>query len=130
MLLDFPAPRIRAYAREIVIAEEAHAIVELGRANTRMKDFYDLWAIPKAMLFDGQALDTAIAATFERRATPIPAERPVALSATMAEDAQGQRRWRAYVESLELAVPDFAEVLADIWALLAPSCARLGQTDA
>ena len=43
----------------------------------------------------------------------------------MAEDADAQRRWPAYVESLELAVPDFAEVLDDIWALLAPSCVRL-----
>jgi Nucleotidyl transferase AbiEii toxin, Type IV TA system len=90
-----------------------------------MKDFYDLWAIPKAMPVDGQALDTAIAATFERRTTPIPAERPVGLSAAMAEDEQSQRRWRAYIESLELSVPDFSEVLDDIWALLAPSCVRL-----
>jgi hypothetical protein len=43
----------------------------------------------------------------------------------MAEDAAAQQRWRAYVESLELPVPDFTDVLEDIWALLAPSCVRL-----
>jgi len=41
-LLDFPAPHIRAYARETVISEEFHAMVLPGIANSRMKDLYDL----------------------------------------------------------------------------------------
>jgi predicted nucleotidyltransferase component of viral defense system len=41
VLLDFPAPHLKAYARETVIAEKFQAIVLLGRANSRMKDFYD-----------------------------------------------------------------------------------------
>jgi hypothetical protein len=43
VLLDFPAPKLRAYARESTIAEKLHALVELGLGNSRMKDFYDLW---------------------------------------------------------------------------------------
>ena len=39
-LLDLPAPRLRAYAPETVIAEKFQAMVALGRANSRMKDFY------------------------------------------------------------------------------------------
>jgi len=35
-LLDLPAPRLRTYARETVIAEKFQAMVALGRANTRM----------------------------------------------------------------------------------------------
>jgi Nucleotidyl transferase AbiEii toxin, Type IV TA system len=108
--------RIRAYPPAQVIAEKFQAVVALGLANGRMKDFYDLWAIPKAMPVDGRALDTAIAAPFERSATAIPAERPAGLSAAMSEDAQAQRRWRAYIQSLELAVPDYADVLDDIRA--------------
>jgi predicted nucleotidyltransferase component of viral defense system len=124
-LLGMERPSIRAYPPAQVIAEKFQAMVALGLANGRMKDFYDLWAIPKAMPIDDQALDTAIAATFERRTTPIPRERPSGLSAAMAEDAAAQQRWRAYAESLELPVPDFADVLEDIWALLAPSCKKL-----
>lgn len=41
-LLDFPAPRLRAYPRETVVAEKVEAMVQLGLANSRMKDFYDL----------------------------------------------------------------------------------------
>jgi predicted nucleotidyltransferase component of viral defense system len=44
-LLDMPAPRLRAYARETVIAEKFQAMVALGRANSRMKDFYDIWVL-------------------------------------------------------------------------------------
>ena len=124
-LLDMERPSIRTYPPAQVIAEKFQAMVALGLANGRMKDFYDLWAIPKALPIDDQALDTAIAATFERRTTPVPKERPSGLSAAMAEDAAAQQRWRAYVESLELPVPDFTDVLEDIWALLAPSCVRL-----
>lgn len=124
-LLDMERPSIRAYPPAAVIAEKFQAIVALGLANGRMKDFYDLWAIPKAMPIDERALDAAIAATFERRGTPVPGDCPVGLSEAMAQDADAQRRWRAYVDSLELPTLDFAEVLGDIWALLAPSCARL-----
>lgn len=124
-LLDMERPSIRTYPPAQVIAEKFQAMVALGLANGRMKDFYDLWAIPKALPIDDQALDAAIAATFERRTTPVPKERPSGLSAAMAEDAAAQQRWRAYVESLELPMSAFADVLEDIWALLAPSCVRL-----
>ncbi len=38
-LLDFPAPRLRAYPRETVVAEKFEAMVQLGTLNSRMKDF-------------------------------------------------------------------------------------------
>ena len=41
-LLDLPAPRLRVYPWEAVIAEKYHAIVELGLDNSRMKDYFDL----------------------------------------------------------------------------------------
>jgi len=43
----------------------------------------------------------------------------------MTNDNDAQRRWHAYIESLGLPALDFAEVLDDIWAVLAPSCKRL-----
>ena len=124
-LLGMDRPSIRAYPPAAVIAEKFQAVVALGLANGRMKDFYDLWAIPKAMPVDEAALDAAIAATFNRRTTPVPSDRPVGLSETMTQDADAGRRWRAYIESLELPALDFSEVLDDIWALLATSCSRL-----
>jgi hypothetical protein len=76
VLLDQPAPRLRTYPRESVIAEKFHAMVVLGRANSRMKDFHDIWVLKRTFEFKGDALARAIAATFGRRKTEIPAERP------------------------------------------------------
>ena len=41
-LLDFPAPVLRAYPKETVVAEKLEALTALGLLNSRMKDFYDL----------------------------------------------------------------------------------------
>jgi hypothetical protein len=41
-LLTNPAPRLKVYPRETVVAEKYQALVHLGLANSRMKDFYDL----------------------------------------------------------------------------------------
>ena len=44
-LLELPAPRIRAYPKETVVAEKLQAMIALGMGNSRMKDFYDLWVM-------------------------------------------------------------------------------------
>ena len=94
-LLDLPAPNIRTYPPATVIAEKFQAIVVLGIANGRMKDFYDLWAIPRSINVPDEELDAALAATFERRETAIPTERPAGLTQEMADDPNKQRQWKA-----------------------------------
>lgn len=93
VLLDFPAPRIRVYPKETVVAEKLQAIVALGAANGRMKDFYDLWMMSRHFAFDGATLAKAIGATFARRQTPLPTDVPVGLSREFAMDADVVRRW-------------------------------------
>jgi hypothetical protein len=103
VLLDQPPPRLLAYARETVVAEKFQAMVALGRANSRMKDFYDVWALSRSHAFDPGRLARAIAATFERRATPIPTEPPDALTPAFVADAAKRTQWRAFIADLELA---------------------------
>lgn len=43
MFGDMPAPTLRVYPRYTVVAEKLEAIISLGMANSRMKDFFDLW---------------------------------------------------------------------------------------
>ena len=62
VLLDFPAPHLRSYPRETVIAEKFQTMVMLGRANSRMKDYYDIWVLSHSYEFKGDALARAIAA--------------------------------------------------------------------
>src|SRR5260370_32969590 len=66
-LLDFGQPRLLGYTAESVVAEKFQAMVELEMANTRMKDFFDVWALSRNLEFDGVVLSRALAATFGRR---------------------------------------------------------------
>lgn len=96
-LLDFPAPRLRAYPRETVVAEKVEAMVQLGLANSRMKDFYDLVILSRMFPFDGELVVRALRATFERRGTPLPPGLPVALTAAFAQDPTKNTQWSAFV---------------------------------
>jgi len=129
-LLDLPAPSLLAYPPETVVAEKYQAMVSLGMVNTRMKDFFDLWAIAGTFAFDGAVLARAIQATFERRRTALPRELPVALTAGFAADKQVQ--WRAFLARthIALAPEPFDDVQARIATLvMAPTMALLaGQT--
>ncbi len=123
-LLDFPAPRVRAYPPASVVAEKFQAMVALGIANTRMKDFYDLYRLSETQEFDGETLTAAIRATFARRGTAIPSEPPLALSDAFAGDADKQAQWRAFVgrgqlDNVPATLADVTERLAAF--LLAPA---------
>jgi hypothetical protein len=72
-LLKFPAPKLHVYSKESVVAEKFEAMVKLGIANSRMKDFYDLWVLAQRFEFESATLAAAIQATFKtRRTTCIP----------------------------------------------------------
>jgi predicted nucleotidyltransferase component of viral defense system len=124
VLLDLPAPRLRAYARETVVAEKFQAIVALGRANTRFKDFYDLWMLSRTHIFDDDRLARAIRATFERRDTEIPLELPDALTSAFADDPLKRQQWAAFVEDLAAGPLDLGAVAADLAAFLMPHAAH------
>ena len=124
-LLDLPVPYIRSYPPASVIAEKFQAMVALGVANGRMKDYYDLWALPRNIEIAPDELDAAIAATFGRRGTPVPSGRPPGLSAAMVEDPAKQRQWIAYAASLDLEGLGLDVVVDAVWGLVGPSCERL-----
>lgn len=86
VLLDMPSPHLRAYPQETVIAEKLHAMVVLGMANSRMKDYYDVWMLTSASEPDPERLRRAIVATFARRGTPIPSLIPDGLSDDFTND--------------------------------------------
>ncbi len=96
-LLDLPAPRLRAYPRETVIAEKIEAMVQLGLANTRMKDFYDVFILSKMFEYEGPLLGRALQATFERRGTPLPTGLPIALTPAFTQDPTKNTQWAAFI---------------------------------
>jgi predicted nucleotidyltransferase component of viral defense system len=122
-LLDLPAPRLRAYAPETVIAEKFQAMVALGRANSRMKDFYDVWILTKIFDFAPDRLARAIAATFARRQTAIPTDLPDALTPAFAEDPLKQRQWAAFASDIDQAPGQLARVVDDLAPFLMDAAA-------
>ena len=103
-LLDLPAPALLVYPRETVVAEKYQAMVMLGIANSRMKDFYDLWTLARQFQFSGPVLCAAIRATFERRKTALPEQTPLALTSEFTGDRQKLTQWRAFLRKGNLAI--------------------------
>ena len=119
-LLDFPAPRLAMYPRETVVAEKFEAMVKLGLANSRMKDFYDIWALSREFDFDGGVLSAAIQATFKRRKTALTPTMPLALTLEFSSDPLKQTQWKAFVRRsrLKLATEGLEQVVAEIKSFL------------
>ncbi len=99
LLPTLPPPSLRAYPREVSLAEKFHAMVDLDRRNSRMKDFHDAWALSELFAFDGIRLQAAAAACFERRDTPWTAAAPGALTSAFYEDEEIASRWNRYLTS-------------------------------
>lgn len=131
--LEFPpllfeaGPRLRAYPKETVIAEKLEAIIALGRANSRMKDFYDLLALSRLFDFEGEALAAAIQATFNRRDTLLPDDIPDGLSRSFADDGSKIAQWTAFTvrEPLLIAAPTLAATIDEVAAFVLPPLAAL-----
>jgi hypothetical protein len=119
-MLEFPAPQLRAYPVYTVISEKFQAMVALGGANSRMKDFYDLWAIGRRFELDGGTLSRAIEATFARRKTTLPDGKPVALKPEFAEIPGKAAQWSAFVRRnrLNAAEISLSKAQASIAALV------------
>ncbi len=96
-LLELPGPQIRVYSPESVVAEKMEAIVSLGIANSRMKDFHDIWVLLKQFELNDALLAAAIKATFDRRRTPMPKAEPLGLTDEFASDLNKQRQWAAFL---------------------------------
>lgn len=114
LLDDLPAPRMNIYPRATVAAEKLEAIVHLGMANTRMKDYYDLRALAVEGELDTPMLGQAIAATFRRRGTTVPRETPLGLDREFAEDPAKQKQWAAFLQKNRLEAPSLPAVVAEI----------------
>jgi len=95
-MLDQEPPKLQGYPLETVIAEKYQAMVALDMANSRMKDFYDVWFIVSSQRFTGRNLGAAIKSTFQRRKTDLPTELPTALIEAFSSDQDKINQWKAF----------------------------------
>ncbi|WP_305806713.1 nucleotidyl transferase AbiEii/AbiGii toxin family protein [Stenotrophomonas sp. YIM B06876] len=112
LLEDLPVPQLRSYPKYTVVAEKFHAVCLLGMANTRMKDYFDLWVMLTEDALEPAEMRRAIKATFARRQLALPSATPSGLSDAFALDTAKQRQWAAFLQKNRLERLDLAEVLA------------------
>lgn len=123
-LLDFESPRLLGYPAEVTAAEKLHAIVVRGRANTRLKDYYDLYTAAGLGLLPAEPLAAAIVHTFQRRLTEIPVDCPEGLTRTFAEDRTSQAQWEAFKRKSSLKAPHLIVVTDRIAQFAVPAFER------
>lgn len=121
-LLDHAPPRIKAYPKESVVSEKLQTVVALGMANSRMKDYYDLWNMAKVFAFEGPLLVRAIKETFQRRNTDVPKDTPMGLSDEFAHDTIKTTQWKAFINKsgLQTGGDDLPKVVDELRAFLLP----------
>lgn len=120
MLSGFEAPRLRVYPRYTVVAEKLEALTSLGIANSRMKDYFDLWILLQHANFDGDTLRQAIEATFTRRKTKLTGNIPFGLTDAFAQDVQKQTQWQAFLKKNRLEVLALQDVMVALTTFLQP----------
>ncbi|UCZ57502.1 nucleotidyl transferase AbiEii/AbiGii toxin family protein [Desulfurispirillum indicum] len=122
VLLDYPPPLLRAYPRYTLVAEKTEAMVRLGLANSRLKDFYDIWLVSRLFSFEGSILQKALQNTFERRRTALPESIPFAFTPAFYDDAQKRIQWTAFVKKSKPSIPiyDLTTIITDISDFLVP----------
>lgn len=121
MLKDMPAPELRVYPQYTVIAEKFEAIVSLGMANSRMKDYFDLWVLLRNATLDSAILEQAVQATFKRRGTALLTDTPVGLSNQFSLDKSRVDLWDAFVGRNKLkaeSLPDTVTYLRERFVLI------------
>ena len=119
-LLDLPSPELKGYTPQTSIAEKFESIIRLGFANTRMKDFYDIWLLIQQFDFDRKELQGIIYQILKNRGTSIEAP-PIAFLETFYDNPIKKDKWNAFLRdishepvSLEKVVGDLSKFFANV----------------
>ena len=119
ILLDMDAPEIYAYSISSAISEKFEAIVSLGDANSRYKDFYDIYILGVRYDLDGAELKESIKETFEHRGTEF--DDIYAFTDDFLKSEIHQRRWKSFLKKKKaLVTVELDEVVSIIKVMLLP----------
>ncbi len=119
VLLDMEVPKIYAYSLASVIAEKFEAIVSLGYANSRYKDYYDIYILSNEFDFNGLELSVAIKETFKHRKTSF--DDIVIFEENFSEDRMRITRWKSFVKKKRAMTHlELTQVIEGIHGFLSP----------
>ena len=121
-LLDLPAPKLKGYTPQTSIAEKFESIIRLGFANTRMKDFYDIWLLIQQFDFDCKELQRIIHQVLKNRGTSVEIP-PIAFLENFYDNPIKKDKWNAFLRdishepiSLEKIAGDLSKFFANVFA--------------
>lgn len=77
LLDDMPEVSINAYSLETVVAEKFQTMIDRALANSRMKDFFDVYSILSSGKVDEGILSDAIVSVFNNRGTSYEDNHPI-----------------------------------------------------
>lgn len=118
LLDDTSDVSLLAYSLETVIAEKFQTLIDRGTANSRMKDFYDLYTILEQDRYDHILLKEAITATFANRNTHYQEDNQF-FTIEFGYNVGLKMRWQAFMKKLNASVkPSFEEVVVYIQSRL------------
>jgi predicted nucleotidyltransferase component of viral defense system len=122
LLAGLPTPTILMYPPETVVAEKLEAMIRFGEANTRVKDYYDMWVTTRIFPFEMAHLVEAINGTLQRRETDLPAETPVGLTDSYAAIVERAGLWAGFLRRNPptLTPPTFPELQTELRRFFAP----------
>lgn len=119
VLLDMEVPEIYAYSISSVISEKFEAIVSLGDANSRYKDFYDIYILADRYDLDGMELKEAVKETFDHRGTGL--GDIFAFTNDFITSEIHQSRWKAFLKKKKALVnAELVDVVDLLRTLLLP----------
>lgn len=127
VLLDLEAPNLNVYSIESAVAEKFEAIVSLGLATSRMKDFFDVQFFSSNKEFNLLHLHNAIVETFNNRETSFD-KRLSVFEDNFKNDKNLQQLWSAFLTRRNLiANTNLAEVITSIQQFIEPACAKVSE---
>jgi hypothetical protein len=121
VLLDHPCPVLLTYTRESAVAEKLSVMLRLGRDNSRMKDYYDIWLLSRSGDFDGATLSEAVSRCCVARSQEL-LGKPVGLSPEFAQATDKAAQWAGFIRRTRApdAPMDLGEVVGVVREFLGP----------
>ena len=112
-LLDFPNPELKGYTPQTLIAEKFESIIRLGLANTRMKDFYDIWLLIQRFFLEKEDLFEIIQKVLKNRDTQIN-EFPKPFTEAFYKNPNTIEKWNGFLRSISQDMLPLEKVILDL----------------
>jgi hypothetical protein len=112
-------PRLKGYPPESIISEKFHAMIRFADANSRWKDYYDIYLLTDTFEFDSHFVANAIRSTFGNRPAELKDQIPYGLRESFA--IAEQEEWILFLRKSKLSnesIKDLLAVVNRIWEFL------------